>query len=101
MPCAPSPCWRRPARTLDAALDGVAGLQGVPGRMERVDAGQPFLALVDYAHTPAAVTSLLATVRELVPGRILLVLGCGGDRDRGKRPLMGAAAVVRRRPSRS
>ena len=79
---------------LGAALEGVAGLAGVPGRMERIDAGQPFLALVDYAHTPAAVTSLLATVRELVPGRVLLVLGCGGDRDRGKRPLMGAAAVV-------
>ncbi|HEX4428422.1 MAG TPA: UDP-N-acetylmuramoyl-L-alanyl-D-glutamate--2,6-diaminopimelate ligase [Frankiaceae bacterium] len=78
---------------LEAALDGVGGLVGVPGRMERVDAGQPFLALVDYAHTPAAVTSLLQTVRELVPGRLLLVLGCGGDRDRGKRPLMGAAAV--------
>jgi UDP-N-acetylmuramoyl-L-alanyl-D-glutamate--2,6-diaminopimelate ligase len=78
---------------LDAAIAGVAGLEGVPGRMERIDVGQPFLALVDYAHTPAAVTSLLATVRDLVPGRILLVLGCGGDRDRGKRPLMGAAAV--------
>jgi UDP-N-acetylmuramoyl-L-alanyl-D-glutamate--2,6-diaminopimelate ligase len=79
---------------LEAALEGVAGLAGVPGRMERIDAGQPFLALVDYAHTPAAVASLLQTVRELVPGRLLLVLGCGGDRDRGKRPLMGAAAVL-------
>jgi UDP-N-acetylmuramoyl-L-alanyl-D-glutamate--2,6-diaminopimelate ligase len=77
----------------EAAVDGVAGLAGVPGRMERVDAGQPFLALVDYAHTPAAVTSLLAAVHELVAGRVLLVLGCGGERDRGKRPLMGAAAV--------
>jgi UDP-N-acetylmuramoyl-L-alanyl-D-glutamate--2,6-diaminopimelate ligase len=79
---------------LEAALAGVAGLAGVPGRMERIDAGQPYLALVDYAHTPAAVASLLQTVRELVPGRLLLVLGCGGDRDRGKRPLMGAAAVL-------
>ena len=78
---------------LDAAIEGVASLSGVPGRMERVDAGQPFLALVDYAHTPVAVSSLLETVRELVTGRVLLVLGCGGDRDRGKRPLMGAAAV--------
>ncbi len=78
---------------LEAAVQGVGDLPGVPGRMERVDAGQPFLAIVDYAHTPAAVTGLLETVRELIPGRVLLVLGCGGDRDRGKRPLMGAAAV--------
>jgi UDP-N-acetylmuramoyl-L-alanyl-D-glutamate--2,6-diaminopimelate ligase len=78
---------------LEAAIQGVAGLTGVPGRMERVDEGQPYLALVDYAHTPAAVTSLLETVRALVVGRLIVVLGCGGDRDRGKRPLMGAAAV--------
>jgi UDP-N-acetylmuramoyl-L-alanyl-D-glutamate--2,6-diaminopimelate ligase len=78
---------------LDAAVDGVAGLAGVPGRMERVDAGQPFLALVDYAHTPAAVQALLAAVRQLIAGKVVVVLGCGGDRDRGKRPLMAAAAV--------
>jgi UDP-N-acetylmuramoyl-L-alanyl-D-glutamate--2,6-diaminopimelate ligase len=78
---------------IEAAVAGVAGLAGVPGRMERVDAGQPFLAVVDYAHTPAAVAGVLATVRELTAGRVVVVLGCGGDRDRGKRPLMGAAAV--------
>jgi UDP-N-acetylmuramoyl-L-alanyl-D-glutamate--2,6-diaminopimelate ligase len=78
---------------LAAAIEGVAALPGVPGRMERIDADQAFLAVVDYAHTPAAVSGLLETVRELVTGRVLLVLGCGGDRDRGKRPLMGAAAV--------
>ncbi len=76
-----------------AAVDGIAGLVGVPGRMERVDAGQPFAALVDFAHTPEAVVTLLRAVRQVTPGRVILVLGCGGDRDRGKRPLMGRAAV--------
>ena len=75
------------------AVHGVAGLSAVPGRMERVDAGQPFTALVDYAHTPDAVRTLLASVRAVTPGRVIVVLGCGGDRDRGKRPLMGRAAV--------
>jgi UDP-N-acetylmuramoyl-L-alanyl-D-glutamate--2,6-diaminopimelate ligase len=78
---------------VDDAVRGIAELPGVPGRMERVDAGQPFLAVVDYAHTPDAVTTLLKTVRAVTPGRVLVVLGCGGDRDRGKRPLMGRAAV--------
>ena len=76
-----------------AAVDGVAALDGVPGRLERVDAGQPFLAVVDYAHTPDAVATLLAAVRAVTPGRVLVVLGCGGDRDAAKRPLMGRAAV--------
>jgi UDP-N-acetylmuramoyl-L-alanyl-D-glutamate--2,6-diaminopimelate ligase len=78
---------------VDAAARGVAALPGVPGRMERVDAGQPFTALVDYAHTPEAVTTLLRAVRDVTPGRVIVVLGCGGDRDKGKRPLMGRAAV--------
>ena len=67
----------------------------VPGRMQRIDAGQGFLALVDYAHKPAAVAALLEAVRAQVPGRLLVVLGCGGDRDTGKRPLMGAEAARR------
>ncbi|MDQ3611307.1 MAG: UDP-N-acetylmuramoyl-L-alanyl-D-glutamate--2,6-diaminopimelate ligase [Actinomycetota bacterium] len=71
---------------------GIAELSGVPGRMERVEAGQPFLALVDYAHTPDAVSRLLSAVRTLTSGRVIVVLGCGGDRDHAKRPLMGAAA---------
>ncbi|MGH3826599.1 MAG: UDP-N-acetylmuramoyl-L-alanyl-D-glutamate--2,6-diaminopimelate ligase [Pseudonocardiaceae bacterium] len=67
----------------------------VPGRMQRVDRGQSFLALVDYAHKPAAVAALLDAVRTQVPGRIVVVLGCGGDRDTAKRPLMGAEAARR------
>jgi UDP-N-acetylmuramoyl-L-alanyl-D-glutamate--2,6-diaminopimelate ligase len=67
----------------------------VPGRMQRIALGQPFLAVVDYAHKPAAVAALLDTLRAQVSGRLITVLGCGGDRDRGKRPLMGAAAAAR------
>jgi UDP-N-acetylmuramoyl-L-alanyl-D-glutamate--2,6-diaminopimelate ligase len=77
----------------EAAAQGIADLPGVPGRMEKVDAGQPFLALVDYAHTPDAVVTLLDAVRRITPGRVIVVLGCGGDRDRGKRPAMGGAAA--------
>jgi UDP-N-acetylmuramoyl-L-alanyl-D-glutamate--2,6-diaminopimelate ligase len=73
------------------AVRGIAGLAGVPGRMERVEVGQPFLAVVDYAHTPDAVARLLDAVRRVTPGRVIAVLGCGGDRDRGKRPAMGRA----------
>ena len=75
------------------AVRGIASLPGVPGRMERIDAGQQFSALVDYAHTPEAVTTLLSAVRAVTKGRVIVVLGCGGDRDRSKRPLMGRAAV--------
>jgi UDP-N-acetylmuramoyl-L-alanyl-D-glutamate--2,6-diaminopimelate ligase len=65
----------------------------VPGRMERIDAGQPFLAIVDYSHKPAAVEGALRALRPLTRGRLIIVLGCGGDRDRGKRPHMGAIAA--------
>jgi UDP-N-acetylmuramoyl-L-alanyl-D-glutamate--2,6-diaminopimelate ligase len=65
----------------------------VPGRMERVEAGQPFLAVVDYSHKPAAVAGALRALRPLTRGRLIIVLGCGGDRDRGKRPHMGEIAA--------
>jgi len=79
---------------LDAAVTGVGELAGVPGRLERVEAGQDWLAFVDYAHTPDSVETVLRTLREITAGRLVAVLGCGGDRDRGKRPLMGAAAAT-------
>ncbi|MEP6852834.1 MAG: UDP-N-acetylmuramoyl-L-alanyl-D-glutamate--2,6-diaminopimelate ligase [bacterium] len=79
---------------VDLATAGHAVAQAqVPGRMERVDAGQGLLAVVDYSHKPAAVTGALRALRPLTSGRLTIVLGCGGDRDREKRPLMGAAAA--------
>ena len=69
--------------------EGIARGGGVPGRLERVDAGQDFLAFVDYAHKPDAVEAALAAVRPLTQGRLMLVIGAGGDRDVGKRPVMG------------
>jgi UDP-N-acetylmuramoyl-L-alanyl-D-glutamate--2,6-diaminopimelate ligase len=74
------------------AVKGIADTV-VPGRLEPVDAGQPWTALVDYAHAPEAVQRLLAALRPEVTGRLIVVLGCGGDRDQAKRPLMGAAAA--------
>jgi UDP-N-acetylmuramoyl-L-alanyl-D-glutamate--2,6-diaminopimelate ligase len=79
---------------LPHAVAGVAGCSHVPGRMQRVDAGQQFTAVVDYAHTPDAVTNVLASMRRATNSRLIVVLGCGGDRDQSKRPLMGAAAAA-------
>lgn len=76
-----------------AAALGLAAVR-VPGRMQRIDRGQPFLAIVDYAHKPAAVRAVLAAVREHGAGRVIVVLGAGGDRDHGKRPLMGEIAAA-------
>jgi UDP-N-acetylmuramoyl-L-alanyl-D-glutamate--2,6-diaminopimelate ligase len=69
--------------------DGIARSGGVPGRLEQVDVGQDFMAIVDYAHKPDAVEAALAALRPLTEGRLVLVIGAGGDRDSGKRPLMG------------
>ena len=79
---------------IDAAAvrSGIAALSQVPGRFERLDEGQPFEVIVDYAHTPAGLDTVLRTARELTRGRLLCLFGCGGDRDRGKRPLMGRVA---------
>jgi len=77
---------------LDGMLAGLTDFGGVPGRMEAVDAGQDFSVLVDYAHTPDSVRNVLRTAREFTSGRLFAVIGCGGDRDRIKRPLMGREA---------
>ena len=78
----------------EAIVRGVEHVAGVPGRFEAVDEGQPFAVLVDYAHTPDALRNVLEAAREITSGRLVCVFGCGGDRDRGKRPLMGAIAVA-------
>lgn len=72
---------------------GIGASTGVPGRMERVDLGQSFTAIVDYAHKPDAVTAVLSALRAVTAGRLIVVIGAGGDRDHGKRPLMGEAAA--------
>ncbi|HRA52592.1 MAG TPA: UDP-N-acetylmuramoyl-L-alanyl-D-glutamate--2,6-diaminopimelate ligase [Thermoflexales bacterium] len=77
----------------EAIASGVAAMQGVPGRMERIDAGQPYLAVVDFAHTPNALASCLRALKAITPGRLIVVFGCAGERDREKRPLMGRAAA--------
>ena len=77
----------------DEIAAGVRALQGVPGRFEAVDEGQPFTVLVDYAHTPDSLDNVLRAARDIARSRLLVVFGAGGDRDRGKRPLMGKIAA--------
>jgi UDP-N-acetylmuramoyl-L-alanyl-D-glutamate--2,6-diaminopimelate ligase len=76
----------------DAVVEGVAQVPGVPGRFESIDEGQPFAVIVDYSHKPGALEAVLRTARELTEGRLICVFGAGGDRDRGKRPMMGRVA---------
>ncbi|HXI03715.1 MAG TPA: cyanophycin synthetase, partial [Candidatus Saccharimonadales bacterium] len=77
----------------EAIREGAAAVASVPGRLQRIDAGQPFTVVVDYAHTDDALRNVLEVLRPLTPGRLIAVFGCGGDRDRSKRPLMGAHAA--------
>ena len=77
---------------VENVLAAVEMLAGVPGRFEAVEAGQPFAVVVDYSHKPDALENVLRTAREFARGRVICVFGCGGDRDRAKRPLMGRIA---------
>jgi UDP-N-acetylmuramoyl-L-alanyl-D-glutamate--2,6-diaminopimelate ligase len=77
----------------DAIARGLEAVDGVPGRFEAVDEGQPFTVVVDYAHTPDSLENVLTTARELTSSRVICVFGCGGDRDREKRPIMGRIAA--------
>jgi len=78
---------------LDEIRTGIEALEGVPGRVELVDAGQNFTVVVDYAHSPDALENLLKTVSQLPHEKLITVFGCGGDRDRTKRPIMGGIAT--------
>jgi len=79
---------------LEAAAASLERVAGVPGRLEPVDEGQPFAVVVDYAHTPDGLDNVLRAVREIAEGRVICVFGCGGDRDRTKRPVMGRIAAT-------
>jgi UDP-N-acetylmuramoyl-L-alanyl-D-glutamate--2,6-diaminopimelate ligase len=78
---------------LNSVKDGLEKIERVPGRFERIDCGQDFDVVVDYAHTPDSLEKVLKAARRLTDNRLITVFGCGGDRDRGKRPLMGAVAA--------
>ena len=79
---------------LDTVVAGLESTSSIPGRFNFVAKGQPFAIYVDYAHTPDAIERLCQSAREITSGRLLILFGCGGDRDKGKRPLMGRAATT-------
>lgn len=79
--------------SLGSVKSGLEGLENVPGRFETVECGQGFTVVVDYAHTPDSLEKILTAARELTKGRLICVFGCGGDRDKGKRPIMGKVAA--------
>ncbi len=78
---------------MDAIRHGIESLHGIPGRMERIDAGQPYLAVVDFAHTPNALENVLLALRRITSGKLICAFGCAGERDVQKRYLMGKAAA--------
>jgi UDP-N-acetylmuramoyl-L-alanyl-D-glutamate--2,6-diaminopimelate ligase len=80
--------------SLETIVAGLAAAPQVPGRLERVECGQPFTVIVDYAHTPDSLEKALLAVKQVTPGRVIAVFGCGGDRDPDKRPMMGAAVAA-------
>ena len=86
---------------LHASAEALGSAEQVPGRFESIDEGQPFGVLVDYAHTPDSLENVLAAARRITHGRLISVFGCGGDRDREKRPLMGRARAPSSPTSRS
>ncbi len=79
--------------TEEQIQNGLKQLRSVPGRFERVEEGQPFMVVVDYAHTDDALRNVISVARAMKPKRVITLFGCGGDRDRSKRPLMGMAAA--------
>ncbi|GGE41331.1 UDP-N-acetylmuramoyl-L-alanyl-D-glutamate--2,6-diaminopimelate ligase [Pullulanibacillus camelliae] len=85
-------CWLNGV-TWETIIEAIANIEGVSGRFETVNAGQSFSVIVDYSHTPDSLENALLTIKEFAKGRILTVVGCGGDRDRTKRPLMADIAV--------
>ncbi len=87
--CGAAMTYQLPPETI---AQGIEACKGVPGRFERIDEGQPFLVIVDYSHTDDALRNAIAAARTLEPKRVITLFGCGGDRDRTKRPLMGQAA---------